>query len=104
LKSYAIILKKKFVFLIITQRPGDGRILASVHQPRGQRGPIQESSGLGRRLTHAGGLFFSYCCSQSTAATYRVYFPYFFFLKIYLPFKQIKEKKKLIYVYFLFYA
>lgn len=35
----------------VFQFAGDGSVLASVHQQRGQRGQIQESSGLVRRLT-----------------------------------------------------
>lgn len=45
--------KKIVVVFMITQRTGDRRFLASIYQQCGQRGPIQESSGLGRRLTHA---------------------------------------------------
>jgi len=100
-KSYVII---KLSFSS-SQRTCDSSILASVYQQRGQRGSIQESSGLGRRLTHTVGpvvfFFFNYC-SQSIAATYRVYFPFFFYYIYHL--NKLKRKKLIYYVYFLFYA
>jgi len=89
--------------LFLYQRPGDGRVLASVHQQRGQRGPIQESSGLGRRLTRAGGLFFLIAVHSLLLQRIACIFLIFFFY-LYLPFKQISEKKKLIYVYFFFFS
>lgn len=42
------VFENPFSFL---QHTGDGRVLAPVHQQRGQRGQVQESGGLVRRLT-----------------------------------------------------
>lgn len=84
------------LFSLLSQRTGDGRVLASVYQQCGQCGPIQEGSSLGRRLTHTCGfddLSFICNCSQSTAATRIVcIFLIHFFFNIY-HLNKLKRKK-----------